>query len=752
MKIIFTAIFALAAAGLLNAQHIFSVSQNSLPEKTVFELKTQIKKTEISALQLSKNNENLDIYCVAFLQPDNTKIIIFNEETGNNVLITPNVAALHKTRHASSLQLTSFFIEELKQGVLGNAEHYLVIETDTEFSVKNVVSVYVSNEEVILPRFFYGKKDNKQEALPQNRQIINIYRQKPRLISAFPDNVETQRQIAQLEDEMSYYVYMYKLPDGSLTTYRHTLKSDNEKVTRVGKNLEFDLTGSLNAQQRAATEYVLDLWGSKLAGVVPVEINVDFIPLPTNVIGATFFTPNFFNPVNDSWYWSSLWNQLVGYDATSMKDIDIAMSSNFNFYFGFDCNSSLPDYVTLMLHEVTHGLGFGSSIKSDGSYFYYNSNNIIQPTDFPSIYDRMLYQGLDGVCITELSQEERAALIISNNLYAAGPNLLEANEGVRVKIYAPRNYQNGSSTHHWDESVNNFTTFMYPYYQRPLHTFNTRKIGILCDMGWEAAQIPTFWVRYNANGGGANMAPQSFAPDEEQNLRENSFTYSGYAFKNWNTSPDGSGTTYEDKEAVTLSADLELFAQWDFANYTLTFFANGGIVNPTSKQVTYQSPIGELPIPEREGYDFQEWRIGAIRINEETVWNYTASMTATARWVPSSGIDDNQFFAGLQIIPNPTDGQLRIMNYELRITNERTLSEGVTERSRSIEIFDVAGRNVLTSSLSLLSPETMLDISYLPSGVYFLRVGNEMVKPKFRIRNNTSLQNTIIQSLRLVFF
>ena len=45
-----------------------------------------------------------------------------------------------------------------------------------------------------------------------------------------------------------------------------------------------------------------------------------------------------------------------------------------------------------------------------------------------------------------------------------------------------------------------------------------------------------------------------------------------------------------------------------------------------------------------------------------------------------------------------------------------------------IEIFDISGRVVFTSSLSLLSPETALDISHLPAGVYFLKVGKEKVK------------------------
>jgi hypothetical protein len=103
-------------------------------------------------------------------------------------------------------------MEELKQSVLGTADRYLVLEATSNFSVKNVASVATSTEYAQLPHYLYGKKENVKEALPQDRQITKILKQKPQLISAFPDDPEFQQYIEQLEEEMSYYVYMYKLP------------------------------------------------------------------------------------------------------------------------------------------------------------------------------------------------------------------------------------------------------------------------------------------------------------------------------------------------------------------------------------------------------------------------------------------------------------------------------------------------------------------------------------------------------------
>jgi len=63
----------------------------------------------------------------------------------------------------------------------------------------------------------------------------------------------------------------------------------------------------------------------------------------------------------------------------------------------------------------------------------------------------------------------------------------------------------------------------------------------------------------------------------------------------------------------------------------------------------------------------------------------------------------------LKIYPNPTTGELRITNYELRIT--------------SVEIFDVYGRTV--GAYPCGRPETTINISHLPEGTYVLKIQTE---------------------------
>lgn len=71
-----------------------------------------------------------------------------------------------------------------------------------------------------------------------------------------------------------------------------------------------------------------------------------------------------------------------------------------------------------------------------------------------------------------------------------------------------------------------------------------------------------YTVTFDANGGEGSMADQTFTHGTAQALTENAFTREGYTFSGWNTAADGSGTAYTDKQSLTLTGDLELFAQW----------------------------------------------------------------------------------------------------------------------------------------------------------------------------------------------
>jgi len=78
-------------------------------------------------------------------------------------------------------------------------------------------------------------------------------------------------------------------------------------------------------------------------------------------------------------------------------------------------------------------------------------------------------------------------------------------------------------------------------------------------------------------------------------------------------------------------------------------------------------------------------------------------------FLPEVSVDEISENESVTIYPNPTNGELKVMSYELRVM--------------SVEVLDIFGRNVshLISHISCL--ET--DISHLPTGVYFVRITTE---------------------------
>lgn len=72
----------------------------------------------------------------------------------------------------------------------------------------------------------------------------------------------------------------------------------------------------------------------------------------------------------------------------------------------------------------------------------------------------------------------------------------------------------------------------------------------------------TFIVTFDANGGTGEMPPQPFKWTEYQSLMANAYTRENYFFVGWNTTNDGTGITYADRQSITLTGNITLYAIW----------------------------------------------------------------------------------------------------------------------------------------------------------------------------------------------
>lgn len=76
--------------------------------------------------------------------------------------------------------------------------------------------------------------------------------------------------------------------------------------------------------------------------------------------------------------------------------------------------------------------------------------------------------------------------------------------------------------------------------------------------------VNNYTVSFNGNGAtGGSMSDQNFAAFATANLTANAFTKTGFTFSGWNTSANGSGTSYANSASYAMgTANVTLYAQW----------------------------------------------------------------------------------------------------------------------------------------------------------------------------------------------
>ena len=142
-------------------------------------------------------------------------------------------------------------------------------------------------------------------------------------------------------------------------------------------------------------------------------------------------------------------------------------------------------------------------------------------------------------------------------------------------------------------------------------------------------------ITFDPNGGTLN------AGDETKAVQHNG-TYgemptpirSGYHFDGWYTEKNG-GSKVDANTSVTTKEAHMLYAHWSEAKFNITLDPNGGTLANTTYEVTYNSPYGELPTPNRAGYDFDGWfteKDGGTKIEASTVVTAVEPHTLYAHW------------------------------------------------------------------------------------------------------------------------
>jgi hypothetical protein len=260
---------------------------------------------------------------------------------------------------------------------------------------------------------------------------------------------------------------------------------------------------SLGAQRLNAFQHAADRWGARIDSPVEIRVAANFNPLTCGAswavlgsAGPVTVARDFVGaPVAGTWYAIALANALTGVDLAPGQD-DISATFNsaigttcsfpLTWYYGLDASppGSQIDFVTVVMHELGHGLGFLTLVDlATGAKL----------GGLDDAFMRSLEHHTTGVLFPVMTNAQRVSASQSGaNLHWVGAHVKSASGTLtggrvddHVQMFAPSPAQPGSSVSHFDTALVP-NELMEPSYTVPLHTPGLA-LPLFQDLGWTVA-------------------------------------------------------------------------------------------------------------------------------------------------------------------------------------------------------------------------------------------------------------------------
>jgi flagellar hook capping protein FlgD len=294
---------------------------------------------------------------------------------------------------------------------------------------------------------------------------------------------------------------------------------------------------TLGAARLNAFQYAAELAGACLVSNVTIVVNASMDPLTCTSSSAVLGSAGTVSVLRDytgaplpaTWYGMALANAITGVDNDpGNPDIQAQFNSSingsagclsgYNWYYGFDsANPALTiDFVSVVEHEIIHGLGFQSFINvSTGAEFL----------TFDDVYEANTEShGAVPSALTLMTNAQRVtAMKTGTDLHFIGPYTQAASSiltagttGTHVQLYAPATIVPGSTYSHFNTACTP-DELMEPNYTGPNHN-RSLATEVFRDLGWTlqcpvAVAISSFNVRATDRGAELNARFESTFPD-----------------------------------------------------------------------------------------------------------------------------------------------------------------------------------------------------------------------------------------------
>jgi uncharacterized repeat protein (TIGR02543 family) len=236
--------------------------------------------------------------------------------------------------------------------------------------------------------------------------------------------------------------------------------------------------------------------------------------------------------------------------------------------------------------------GFGFSVLPDSLFNVPDSNVVLYAQWEKLPLYKVVYNG-NGKTDGEVPVDDSTYYPGKKVVVKGNPNLLER-EGLLFAGWCMNTICEG-------EVMNSGSQFSMPDSVVTLYAKWTNK--------------PTYSFVYYGNGNESGQPPEKTSAEagEQITIAEgNSLVKKGYVVENWNTTENGSGKKYEIGQKVTMdTVNIDLYAQWEKAQYTVTYHGNGSTAGSVPQKTTHfnqtEIAIALAGTMQKTGYTFQSW-------------------------------------------------------------------------------------------------------------------------------------------------
>jgi hypothetical protein len=327
---------------------------------------------------------------------------------------------------------------------------------------------------------------------------------------------------------------------GTQSTIQLNFNSGFDASTRID-SIDGNNGTTVGAQRKLSFIKAAEILTDQVASSETIIVDARFSALKCNansaILGSAGASSNLAYPSDRSgvtantFYPIALLNSIMGSDTdTTESDVTAQFNSNIGnsnclqgsngWYYGFATPSqNFIGFTTVLLHEITHGLGFASLT---------NASSGEKSSGLDDIFSNFLFSlagDADWSIAGGLTNRERAASAVSGTgllwtgintntkaqgLLTAGFNDVNNDEifgtNDRIQMYAPNPFKGGSSVSHFNTALSP-NELMEPQYTEGQYTLGLA-IYLLKDIGWSVSPPPTISAPM-LSGIGNQSAPQN---------------------------------------------------------------------------------------------------------------------------------------------------------------------------------------------------------------------------------------------------